>query len=134
MIRTAQVGILALALVVGGFAVNLAASRAGAGAGTGNGFTSAAILPLPGDYFRVELRNYETGPRVYMVEVSLGTTALDSWTAIALRPGQSWERTAHAAPGDITVLVTRPGDRRPYRHLLLLHDLRARVDLGETSP
>lgn len=132
MIRAAQVAILTLALVVGGLAVKLAA--AGASAGTGSGFTSAAILPLRGDHFRVELRNYETAPEVYTVELTLGTAALETWSAIALKPGQSWERTASAAPGDIQVLVIRPGDRQPYRRLLLLQDLRARVDGGLASP
>ncbi len=87
-----QAALLGLALVAVGLSVGVA--RVGALAQPGPDFTQLWMIPVSEtdhSVLRVGIHNQEAAPASYRLELVSGDRVLGEWSAIALKPGESWE-------------------------------------------
>jgi hypothetical protein len=124
MAKAGQIALLALGL--GLAIIAFAISTRGAAQQPHPPFTLAWMEPRSGGFVEIGITSHEDTTLSYSVELLQGPALLREWKSISLRPGQSWQATASAPPGDVAAVVyrdDRPGT--PYRHLNLASGLRA---------
>jgi hypothetical protein len=121
--KAGQVGLVALGLTLA--TVGFAISARGAARQPHPPFTVAWMEPRSGGFVEIGITSHEDTTLSYSVQLRQGPTMLREWASISLRPGQSWQVTAMAPPGDVAVLIYREDKpAAPYRHLNLASGLR----------
>jgi hypothetical protein len=93
------------------------------------GFTQLWLLPSApsgtgSGALRLGLRNAEPRPETYSLRVTVDGVQTESWPAIVLAPGQTWETTVASAPqGEVEALLSRAdAPQQIYRRVTLPSD------------
>jgi hypothetical protein len=122
--KAGQIGLAALALTL--VVIAFAISGRGAAQQPHPPFTLAWMEPRSGGFVEIGITSHEDTTLSYRVQLLQGPAVLQEWKSISLRPGQSWQVTASAPPGDVAAVVYREDKpATPYRHLNLASSLRA---------